>query len=64
MRDVWVAFLQEAAPDSKIVQLQDQMKNSHALMYESISDTSDLKKNLAARLEAWASIVGPKFLGI
>jgi len=60
MRDVWVAFLQDASPASEITELRDQMSNRHALMYEPVSDISDLKEKLTSRLEGWTSIVGPK----
>ncbi len=60
LRDVWVGFLNETAPDPRITQLQDQMKSTHAMMYESASDAADLKRKLTARLESWASKFGPK----
>jgi tetratricopeptide (TPR) repeat protein len=60
MRDVWVAFLNAAEPDPRITRLQEQMKNSHALMYEALADVRDFKTKLAARLEGWAAAVGPK----
>lgn len=60
MRDVWVAFLHDASPASEIVKLRDQMSNQHSVMYEPVSDIRDLKTKLTQRLEAWASIAGPK----
>lgn len=60
LRDVWVGFLQDGAPDPKITQLQEQMKSTHAMMYESASDTAELKRKLTARLDTWASKFGPK----
>lgn len=60
MRDVWVMFLQENSPDTRIVQLQEQLKSSHSLMYESALHTADLKAKLAARLDSWASNFGIK----
>jgi tetratricopeptide (TPR) repeat protein len=60
LRDVWVGFLQDSAPDPKIIQLQEQMKSTHAMLYESASDTVELKRKLLARLDAWASKFGPK----
>jgi tetratricopeptide (TPR) repeat protein len=60
MRDVWVVFLQEGSPDARIVHLQDQLKGSHALMYETAFHTADLKAKLGARLDSWASNFGAK----
>jgi tetratricopeptide (TPR) repeat protein len=60
MRDVWVVFLQGGTPDARVVHLQDELKGSHALMYETASHTADLKTKLGARLESWASNFGPK----
>lgn len=60
LRDVWVAFLDEPAPDPKIIRLQDQMKSTHSLMYESIPDAAALKCKLAERLDTWTSRFGPK----
>jgi len=55
MRDVWVAFLPSTAPDPRIKSLQNQMKASHAVMYEQPSDIRDLKSKIADRLEGWAA---------
>lgn len=60
IRDVWVAFLHEAAPDPRIAQLQEQMRTSHALMYESLWDVGDFRKKLRERLDAWAASAGNK----
>jgi tetratricopeptide (TPR) repeat protein len=60
MRDVWVAFIQNASPAPEITRLREQMSNRHALMYETIADTPDLKSKLTDRLAGWTAIAGPK----
>ncbi|RFZ32256.1 hypothetical protein DAVIS_05403 [Mycobacterium marinum] len=60
IRDVWVAFLPEVSPDPRITQLQEQMKRSHALMYEAPADIRDFKTKLGDRLAAWAEFAGAK----
>lgn len=60
MRDVWVMFLQEDSPDRRVGRLQDELKASHSLMYETALHIPDLKAKLAARLNSWASNFGPK----
>ncbi|MBT0566733.1 lipopolysaccharide assembly protein LapB [Williamsia sp. CHRR-6] len=60
LRDIWVAFIDEPERDPKITQLQDQMKKTHSLMYETIQDTAALKCKLSDRLGGWVSHVGSK----
>lgn len=60
MRDVWIAYIDDPAPDSRISRLRDQMSSEHAVMYESIATTRDLKTKLTERLEAWEELAGPK----
>ncbi|WP_327043892.1 tetratricopeptide repeat protein [Microbispora sp. NBC_01189] len=60
MRDVWVAFLKHPSPAERIVKLQEQMSQYHAMMYESIADIRELKTKLTERLEAWEALAGFK----
>jgi tetratricopeptide (TPR) repeat protein len=60
MRDVWVAFLDHPSPAEQIVKLREQMSHHHAVMYEPIADTHDLKTKLTERLEAWEVLAGFK----
>jgi tetratricopeptide (TPR) repeat protein len=60
MRDVWVAFLNHPSPAEQIVKLRERMSRQHVMMYESISDTRDLKEKLTERLETWETLAGSK----
>jgi tetratricopeptide (TPR) repeat protein len=60
MRDVWVAFVDHPSPDEKIVKLRDQMSHGHSVMYETITDTRDLKTKLTERLEIWETLAVSK----
>ncbi|SDB93284.1 Tetratricopeptide repeat-containing protein [Raineyella antarctica] len=60
MRDVWVAFLDHPSPDHRIVELREQMSQSHSMMYESIADLRELKEKLSGRLKVWAELAGAK----
>lgn len=60
MRDVWVAFIGSASPDERIVKLRQQIIDRHSVMFESVSDSRDVKEKLTGRLESWESFVGTK----
>ena len=60
MRDVWVAFVEDANPDEQIGKLRDQMSRYHAMMYETIADIRQLKTKLTERLDAWESLADSK----
>jgi integrase/recombinase XerD len=44
MRDVWVAFLDHPSPADQIAKLRRRMSTHHSMMYESIADIRELKK--------------------
>lgn len=60
MRDIWVGFVETAAPDDRIVNLRRQIKDQHSLMFESINGLRELKESLEGRLESWESLTGAK----
>ena len=55
MKDIWLAFVDHASPDPQILALRGQIKERHALMYETASDIDDLKSKLCHRVGAWAN---------
>lgn len=60
MRDIWVAFIEDAAPAPQILELRQQMIERHSLMFESIANLHDLRQKLADRLRSWEAIAGHK----
>lgn len=60
MRDVWVGFLKESEPAPQVASLKASIANQHALMYESIGGSRDLKDKFAARLTGWEEMVAYK----
>jgi tetratricopeptide (TPR) repeat protein len=60
MRDLWVCFLEDPAPEHRIVQLRQEMIDRHSVMFESISGLRDLKKKLTDRLASWEELAGTK----
>lgn len=60
MRDLWVGFVADPAPDERIVKLKQQIINDHSVLFESISGSRDLKEKLAERLKSWQDLAGNK----
>lgn len=60
MRDVWIGFIDASDVDHRIDELRKQMTRNHAIMYESIADTRDLKEKLSQRLIGWATAIAAK----
>jgi tetratricopeptide (TPR) repeat protein len=60
MRDIWVAFIDDARPDEQIVRLRQQIVERHSVMFESIADLQDLRAKLADRLTSWEDLAGHK----
>jgi tetratricopeptide (TPR) repeat protein len=60
MRDVWVGFVTDPAPDDRIVRLRQEIINDHSVLFESISGSRDLKEKLAERLKSWQELAGNK----
>jgi tetratricopeptide (TPR) repeat protein len=53
MRDVWIGFVEGLTPDDRVVQLKTQIVKRHPVLFESISDSRDLKEKLSDRLRSW-----------
>ncbi len=60
MRDLWVGFVTDPAPDDRIVKLRQEIIDRHSMMFESISGQRDLKQKLADRLNSWEELAGTK----
>lgn len=60
MRDLWVCFVEDPAPDDRIVKLRQEMIDRHSVMFESINGLRDLKEKLTDRLESWEELAGTK----
>jgi tetratricopeptide (TPR) repeat protein len=60
MRDLWVGFIDDPTPSAQIVELRQQIIARHSVMFESITDTEDLKEKLTDRLESWEALAGTK----
>lgn len=60
MRDVWIAFLDHPSPAREIGDLRHQLTTQHAMMYESIVDSRQLKEKLSQRLLSWQLSFGAK----
>lgn len=60
MRDVWTVFVDHSEPDAQVIDLRDQIRRTHAVMYESVSDIGQLKQKLTERLVGWASFAASK----
>lgn len=58
MLDVWVAFIHDPSPAEQITKLRDQMSRNHAVMYEAITDSGELKEKLTERLTTWEVFAG------
>ncbi|WP_285100918.1 tetratricopeptide repeat protein [Promicromonospora sp. MEB111] len=56
MRDVWVAFMDapDAAPEIK--DLRTQIQSRHALLYETIATTIELRQKLTQLLHGWGNV--------
>lgn len=60
MRDVWLAFVDADSRDYRVTNLRQQIIDRHALLFETIKDTTDLKAKLTQRLESWEGFAGAK----
>ncbi|SDO66490.1 Tetratricopeptide repeat-containing protein [Nakamurella panacisegetis] len=60
MRDLWVGFVKDPAPDNRILTLRQNIINTYSVMFESITDLRDLKVKLADRLRSWEELAGAK----
>ncbi len=60
MRDLWAGFVEDPAPDDRILRLRQQIIDGHSVMFESITDLRDLKEKLTDRLESWEELAGVK----
>lgn len=60
MRDVWVGFMDEPAPEGKVAALKGQIRETNALFYEELSDREDLKAKVFERLTGWSESFGAK----
>lgn len=60
MRDLWVGFVKDLAPDDRILTLRQKIIDVHSLMFESITDSRDLKVKLTDRLRLWEEHAGAK----
>jgi tetratricopeptide (TPR) repeat protein len=59
MRDVWVAFVGADGVCAEISDLKNQIRDRHALLYETASDIREFRRKLEQRLHGWVT-VGPK----
>jgi tetratricopeptide (TPR) repeat protein len=60
MRDLWVGFASDPAPDDRIVKLRQQIIDGHSVMFESIGGLRDLKERVTDRLKSWEDLSGTK----
>lgn len=60
MRDLWVGFVDDPAPDDRILRLRQEIIDRNSLMFESLSGLRDLKEKLTDRLVSWQELAGRK----
>lgn len=53
MRDVWLAFLDDPNRDTRIDDLREHIVQRHSVMFEDITDESELREKFSERLESW-----------
>lgn len=60
LEDIWLAFIDAPSPAPQVTALRNQLRERHALLYESISSDMDLDRKLSDRLDGWQETAGTK----
>jgi tetratricopeptide (TPR) repeat protein len=56
MRDVWIAFIDADGVCAEVSDLKNQIRDRHALLYESASNLRDFRQKLMQRLRGWVTV--------